>query len=69
LKEVSVFKAAGSSNHLKIGDRETVTDSEKGPEEVPFEHNPDDPSACSGFRVRLRLEQRLLRFRDGSGFW
>jgi hypothetical protein len=24
---------------------------------------------CSGLRAQLRLERRLLRFKDGNGFW
>jgi len=35
----------------------------------PLEHDPADSSACSGLRARLRLEQRLLRSKDGSGLW
>jgi len=42
------------------------------PELMPFppsEQNPADSLACSGPRARLRLERRLLRFKDGSGLW
>src|SRR5882757_6806587 len=51
-----------------INNMETVADL-RGPEEVPPERNPADSLAGSGLRARLRLEQRLLRFKDGSGFW
>jgi hypothetical protein len=33
------------------------------------EQNPADSLACCGLRARLRLEQRLLRSKDGSGLW
>jgi hypothetical protein len=47
---------------------ETIADSREGPEEGSLEHDLADSSACSGLRARLRLEQRLLRPRDGNGF-
>jgi hypothetical protein len=51
-----------------INNMETVADL-RGPEEVPPERNQADSLVGSGLRARLRLEQRLLRFKDGSGFW
>ena len=35
----------------------------------PPRHNPADLLACSGLRAQLRLEQRLLRSKDGNGLW
>jgi len=33
------------------------------------EHDPADASVCSGLGAQLRLEQRLLRSKDGNGKW
>jgi hypothetical protein len=50
---------------------ETITDSRGSyfVEGDPPKHNPADSLACSGLRARLRLEQRLLRPKDGNGLW
>ena len=48
---------------------ETITDCLGSQKKTPPEYNPADLSACSGLRVRLRLEQRLLRSKDGGGLW
>jgi hypothetical protein len=50
---------------------ETITDSRGSyfVEGDPPKHNPADSWACSGLRTRLRLEQRLLRPKDGNGLW
>jgi hypothetical protein len=36
-------------------------------EEGPSKHNPADSLACSGFKARFSVEQRLARFQDGDG--
>jgi hypothetical protein len=41
----------------------------RGRQKGPPERDPADSLACSGLRARLRLDQRLLRFKDGSGLW
>jgi len=47
---------------------ETITDSLRS-RRGSLEHNLVDLLAWLGFRVRLTLEQRLLRSKDGSGIW
>jgi hypothetical protein len=46
---------------------ETITDSGGSEKRIPPKHNPANLLACSGLRARLRLEQRLLKSKDGSG--
>jgi hypothetical protein len=41
----------------------------KGARRGSPEHNPADSLACSGLRAQLRLEQQLLRLKDGDGLW
>jgi hypothetical protein len=52
---------------------ETITNSgggqKRGPDKDPPEHDLADSSICSGLRTLLRLEQRLLRSKDGNGLW
>ena len=45
----------------------TITDP-RGPEEDSPEHDPADSLPCSGLSAQLRLEQRILRPKDGMGF-
>ena len=52
-----------------INNMETVADSREVPGENLPEHDPADSLACSRLRARLRLEQRLLRPKDGNGLW
>jgi hypothetical protein len=47
---------------------ETIADL-RGLKEDYLEQNPADSLACSELRAQLRLEQRLLRFKDGNGLW
>jgi hypothetical protein len=64
-----VLQAIGSYKILHINNMETVADSRGGPEEDSPEHNPADSLVCLGLRPQLRLEQRLLRHKDGNGLW
>jgi hypothetical protein len=38
-------------------------------DDVQGSNNPADLVACSGLRPQLRLEQRLLRSKDGNELW
>jgi hypothetical protein len=53
---------------LDINNIETIADS-RGTGKGPLEPNPADSLACLGLRARLRLERRLLRFKDRIGLW
>ena len=44
----------------------TITDS-RGARKGSPEHNLADLLGCSGLRAQLRLEQQLLRSKDGNG--
>jgi len=63
---VAVLQAIVFCNILYINNIETIPDY-KGLEEDPPKHNPADSLACLGLRAQLRLEQRLLRSKDGNG--
>jgi hypothetical protein len=67
LKEVAILQTTDFAKFY-IYNMETVTDS-RGIQKGPPERDPADSLACSGLRAQLRLEQRLLRSKDGSGLW
>ena len=67
LREVAMSQATGIYIILNISNIETIADS-RGSGKDPSEQNPADSLACSRLRARLRLEQRLLRFKDRNGF-
>jgi len=65
-EEVAVFQTDRHQQDLYLDNMETITIREGARRGSP-EQNPADSSAYSGLRGQLRLEQRLLRSRDGNG--
>jgi hypothetical protein len=63
---MTISLAIEISKILYIDNIETVIDSQGSQKGSP-EHDPADSLVRSGPRARLRLEQRLLKCKDGSG--
>lgn len=53
---------------INTNNMETIANSrEREPEQDPFNKIPTDSLVCSGLKVLLKLERRLLKFKNGNG--
>jgi hypothetical protein len=66
LREMAMLQATRICIILDINNIETIADS-RGTGRGPLQPNP--AGSLSGLRARLRLERRLLRFKDRNGLW